>query len=310
MMDNATQVLWQYLDERGYRGRAMSPEHIHDLYEAVEGRHARGDLDEEFYQQQLTGFSYVPPAELPDPVSLIVVAVPAPQVRVVFAWQGGRFPLIIPPTYVGYRATTRRVVQELAAFLEPWGYRAAATSLPLKTLAVGSGLGAYGRNNICYVPGMGTFHQLVGCYSDFPCAQDQWPGPTMLPRCEKCRACAQVCPTGAISSERFLLHAERCLTFHNEREREFPAWIDPSSHHVLIGCMQCQRSCPENKPFLSWVVEGVQFAEDETRLLLQAPAIDQLPGETAAKVSSLGLTAGWDILSRNLAAVLERGRGL
>jgi epoxyqueuosine reductase len=40
----------------------------------------------------------------------------------------------------------------------------ALSLLPLKSLAVRSGLAAYGRNNVCYVPGMGSFLELVGLY--------------------------------------------------------------------------------------------------------------------------------------------------
>jgi hypothetical protein len=56
------------------------------------------------------------------------------------------------------------------------------------------------------------------------------------------------CPTAAIKPDQFLLHAEYCLTFHNEKRGEFPEWIGTPAHHCLVGCMRCQIICPENKP--------------------------------------------------------------
>ncbi|MEW5901327.1 MAG: 4Fe-4S double cluster binding domain-containing protein [Acidobacteriota bacterium] len=305
-MKTTEQELCRHLKRNGYQARLVPIDHLSDLSEAIATHHALGAFDEEFFQEQLTGLSFRPPDELASVRSLIIAALPAPQVRVVFAWKERRLRLILPPTYVRYRATLKRVENEVAAFLEPRGFRVAQTALPLKLLAVRSGLASYGKNNICFVPGMGSFLQLAGCYSDLPCSGDSWRELEMMFRCEKCQACLRACPTGAITRDRFLLHAERCLTFHNERAAAFPAWIDPSWHHCLVGCMQCQQVCPENKAFLPWVVEGEQFTEEETGLLLQGPEVDELPEKTRAKVRNLGLSEGWAVLSRNLATILER----
>lgn len=131
-------------------------------------------------------------------------------------WNGETLALILPPTYVGYDETRKWVEDLLAQILRTKGYRVVRPSLPLKLLAVRSGLGWYGRNNICYVPGMGSFLQLVSVYSDLPCQKDSWREAQMMPSCQNCYACRLSCPTGAISSDRFLLRAERCIVFHNE----------------------------------------------------------------------------------------------
>ncbi len=110
--------------------------------------------------------------------------------------------------------------------------------LPLKLLAVQSGLGRYGRNNVCYVPGMGSFFQLAAYYSNMQARTDFWQEPKAMPICENCHACHLNCPTRAISNDRFLLNAEKCLVFHNEKRGNIPFadWIDPSWHNCLIGC--------------------------------------------------------------------------
>ena len=45
------------------------------------------------------------------------------------------------------------------------------------------------------------------------------------------------CPTKAIRQDRFLISAEQCLTFFNEKPDDFPEWVNPVWHNCLIGCM-------------------------------------------------------------------------
>jgi epoxyqueuosine reductase len=297
------------LEARGYRASIVPASRSDDLRGMIESPRSQGAFDKEFFREQLTDFSFDPPAGMPAPASLIVVAVPVPQVELRFAWNGRPFSVVLPPTYLRYRGTTTRVHGEIDAIAGPRGQKSAPTALPLKSLAVGCGLGYYGKNNLCYVPGMGSFLQLVGCYSTIFPPSDEWPGPRLLSRCKRCEACRRACPTGAIREDRFLLSAERCLTFHNERHRKgFPAWIDPAWHNTLVGCLRCQAICPENKPFLSWIEPGERFDEEETRLLLSGPSRGAMPAGTAAKVDRLGLTESWTVLSRNLAAILPSAR--
>ena len=308
--------LFSQLEERGYKGRIVSVQHLGELQEGIEGHHRQGLFDEEFYQKWLAGFVFSPPDSLPGARSLIVVATPQPQFRVVFTWNGEKLPFLIPPTYVDYKETKERVKELLAGILGPAGYRVEQAKLPEKLLTVRSGLGAYGKNNICYVPGMGSFHEPVAFYSDLPCREDNWQELQMMERCQNCSACLRHCPTGAIpstplragTSERFLLHAERCITFHNEKPGNipFPTWLDPSWHNCLVGCLHCQRVCPENKDFLERVEEGSEFSEEETALILEGVPFDQLPAETAALWERLGLSADYDIYPRNLGVLLRR----
>jgi len=314
-----TEELFSQLEERGYKGRIVSTQHLGDLQEEIKGHYRQGRLDEEFYQERLTGFTFSPPDSLPGARSLIVVAIPQPQFRVVLTWNGETRPLIIPPTYVGYGETKKQVKDFLAEILGPAGYRVALTTLPEKLLAVRSGLGTYGKNNICYVPGMGSFHQLVTLYSDLPCQEDNWQALQMMESCQNCSACLRKCPTGAIpsatpstalragTSERFLLRAERCITFHNEKPGDvpFPAWLDPSWHNCLVGCLHCQRVCPQNKDFLEWVKEGAEFSQEETALLLEGVPSERLPAATVRKLKQLDLIEYLDGLPRNLSVFLR-----
>jgi epoxyqueuosine reductase len=295
-----------FLDGLGWRARVVPIEHLDDLRADIEGRRRQGLFDETFYQERLTFFSFELPEDLPAARSLIIVAVPVPACRAHVAWLDGKVPLVLPPTYVGYSRTTRTAVDRIAGLLQPDGYRVAGTRLPLKTLAVRSGLGAYGRNNIVYVPGMGSYLQLGACFSDLPPEDDPWREPAMLERCEDCIACLRRCPTGAIAPDRFLLHAERCLVFHNERNEAFPGWIDPAWHNSLIGCMLCQFVCPEDKPYWDRFENLVDLTEAEAHEILDGLAIDQMSLDLVEKLRALDLSEDLPILPRNLAALLSR----
>jgi len=306
-MKNDWLRLLGFLEGKGYRAKIVPIGRIEDIQEMIETRRARGELDETLDREQLREFTFEPPPGSSALASLIIVAVPVPMHQVTFIWEGRELAAVLPPTYVRYRATIKRVQDEIAAFAGPFGHETAPAALPLKSLAVGCGLGTYGKNNLCYVPGMGSFLQLVGAYSTVREPADEWPGPRMLPRCEKCEACRRSCPTGAIREDRFLIAAERCLTFHNERHQDFPEWIDPSWHNALVGCMKCQSICPENTPFRDWIEPGVEFNECETRLFLSGSGtgMGDLPAETEAKIKRLGLTESWTLMCRNLAALVR-----
>lgn len=304
-----TEELFIQLKERGYKGRIVSIEHLRDLEEEIESRYREGLFDEEFYKERLTSFTFGPPDSMPGVKSLIVVAVPQPQIQIFFTWSGKAVPLIVPPTYLYWRETDKRVEDLLAEILAQAGYSVAQAVLPKKLLAVHSGLGEYGKNNICYVPEMGSFHRLVAFYSDFPCQEDNWQELGMMERCQKCTACIRSCPAGAITLERFLLRAERCITFHNEKPGgvPFPAWIDPSWHNCLVGCLHCQRVCPQNRGFLQWVEGNGIFSEEETAfLLVEGVSLDRLPAATVEKIGRLDLIECLELLPRNLSVIFNR----
>jgi epoxyqueuosine reductase len=295
------------LGERGFQGRFVSIRHLSELQEEITARYRSGQLHQDLYQIYLGRFAFAAPDTLAEATGVLIVAVPQPRTQVTVTWHGKPVALTIPPTYLE-RETGRRVREVVEEVLSPAGYHLAEAFLPKKLLATRSGLAAYGRNNITYVPGMGSFHGLVVLFTDLPVQTESWGEPQMLARCEKCSACRRACPTGAISSERFLLHAERCLTLYNERPSEypFPAWIEPSWHNCLTGCLHCQRVCPENNDVWSWTVEGTAFSEEETVLLLAGSPLAELPASTVQKLERIEMDGYVEALPRNLSVLLER----
>jgi len=301
-----TEESLQRLETLGYKGGVVPTRRLGDLREDIESRHQDALFDEDFYHERLSSFEWGPPDTLPDATSIIVVAVPDPQRRITFHWQGQPVPATVPPTYLHWQGVDKRVEDSLSDILASKGYHVALANLPKKLTAGRSGLAAYGKNNVTYVPGMGSFHRLVVLWSDLPCEEEHWQDLRMMETCEKCQACQRVCPTGAIDSDRFLLRAERCLTFLNEKPPEvpFPAWLDPSWHNCLVGCLRCQRVCPENREVRDWMEGHEVFSEAETALLLDGVAEEHLPPETVAKLERLDVIELLDILPRNLSALL------
>jgi epoxyqueuosine reductase len=234
--------------------------------------------------------------------SIIVVAIPRPVLEVVFTVDGKKRSTVIPPPYE--YGIDGLVTAAIESELTPRGHRILWAMLPVKLLAVCSGLARYGKNNIAYVEGMGSFLRFNAFYSDLPPVSDTWQEPQVLDECTNCSACIKNCPTGAIDPDRFQLRVERCLTYHNESSEPFPSWIQESWHHCLVGCLKCQRYCPVNKTVRSWTERSAEFTDTETTLLLSGAAKGELPPGLIAKFGITDLLDDPGALTRNLRAVL------
>jgi len=285
---------------KGFKARAVSVRHLPELKEDLRKFLRPGLVDKKLEETYLK-FNYEVSAALPGVLSLIVLAVPQPLTRLTFLWRGRPHAADIPPTYIG-RVDDAGATDTLEKLLAPAGYKLTRARLPVKTLAVRSGLARYGRNNIAYVPGYGSYHRLLAFVTDAP-LEDSWSDLEMMEDCADCSRCAQACPTHCIPADRFLIHAENCLTFHNESPAVFPDWIRPEWHNALVGCMRCQFACPVNKNRLN-IAEGPVFSELETGLLLQKPPMENLDDQTRLKLKTVEMDDYYEVLNRNLDALL------
>lgn len=297
-------ALYERIDKQGFQAKIVSIEHVKELETEIMTRYQKGLLDSDLYDTYLASFDFACHQKLKDARSLIIVTVPQPQIRVTFIKEEKTYPVVIPPTY--YNAIDDDVADFLKGDLEPQGYQLQKVRLPEKLLAVRSGLAQYGKNNITYVKGMGSFQRPMVFVSDYPCEEDSWGEATVLEHCENCSACRKACPTKAIASDRFQLYAERCLTFYNEHDAAFPQWLYSSWHNCLVGCMICQKACPANKDVIKWIEPGATFDNEETDLILDGASKNQLPQNTLDKIKSLDMMRYYDVLGRNLKALIEK----
>jgi epoxyqueuosine reductase len=300
-------TLSDQLEQRGWKGRVVSIERLHDVQNEIKDRQRTGDFDAAFSAYLDTQIDFEPPEDLHGVRSLIIVAARDPQVRFSFSWNGGHKRLVVPPTYLHGRKSDERVEAMLTEILEPEGYQVRRATLPKKLLAVRSGLAEYGKNNVAFMPGWGSFVRFSVFFSDLPCRQDGWRESRLMDRCQDCSACRNICPTGAIPMDRILLRADLCTTYHNEQPIDigFPAWLEPGWHNCIVGCLHCQRVCPENKDVTGWIEEGAEFSPEETLLFLQGNPLDQLPQETADKLEQWDLTQFLELFPRNLKVLLD-----
>ena len=299
-------TLYEKFENQNCKGKVVSIEHVHELKENIEKSYKNGLLDKEFYERELLHFfDFDVSAYLPEAKSLIVVAVSQPHVKVTFHPDGKPFPCLIPSNYSHKTDDLSRNIVE--SVLNSEGFCVQEAQLPLKSLAVHSGLAEYGRNNITYVKGMGSFYRLSAYFSDLPCPDETWKGFELMERCETCTICLKMCPTGAISSDRILLKAERCLTFYSEWPAEFPDWLDPSWHHCLVGCLLCQKTCPVDRDFMENIVDGGSFSPLETNLILKDFPVRHIPKKTKERLDELGILEYVGLLGRNLQALINNG---
>ncbi len=314
--------LTDWAARRGYRVAFAGTPILHEVRERLESRRSSGAIDARFFRRNLTGISLVDESLLRTPRFMVMVAVPRPVHVLSFTAGGKTLRGLIPPTYVHYRKTFNVVLADMKANALGPELSAEVLKAPLKSTAVHMGLVAYGRNNITYVPGRGSGHQLCGYVIDAPPpAVTGGPGgtpaaaaETSLERCASCRACLEVCPTGAIRSDRFLISAERCYTYYSESRKGFPEGTPRPRRPCLVGCMDCQEVCPENKGKLEYEPLEFEFSEAETGALMAMGArrtsrkpggVEPSPSRDEAlvreKLESLGLTEDIEYLGRNLA---------
>ena len=298
------------LNQPGLNYKVISCSHLDEMEQEYFSILQKCNPDKKLFDRYISPLSFKIPDSIPDARSIIVIALTSYHSEVCFKYTGLDYILFIPPTYIGYDDTVEKFLKYVSLDLEPDGYKAVKTELPQKLLAVHSGLAYYGKNNITYIKGLGSYFQLFSFYTNLPVKEDTWFQLRMLDRCTKCNACISVCPTGAINNSSFIINARRCITLFNENENEFPEWIKPQAHNSLIGCMLCQHYCPENKNVRHKVDQKIDFTEEETLQILNAKVPEELNIDLRRKVYKLdliGTHTRFPDFRRNLSILLSSG---
>jgi len=296
--------LYRRLGQLGYKSTMVPITRLQELGKDIDERNRKGQFAPELFDEQLKAFDFNVNMEDAEVRSIIIIAAPQPFIKLGIKSGKRALSVVIPPTYS--MLIDKKVERELKAILEQAGHNIYKHQIPLKSLAVRSGLARYGRNNLAYVEGMGSYCRLNAFCTSLPIQNSIWTEPQSLQECENCVACIKKCPTKAIDKDRFLIQAERCLTFHNEREVEFPPGLHPEWHHCLIGCLYCQAHCPVNMKVTGWIEERGTLDENDTAVLLEGGPLAAFSEAGHCFIDEFEFGDQLYQLSRNLKALLDR----
>ena len=242
-----------------------------------------------------------------EPRSLIVAAAFSTKASLRFTYNGKSIDCLLPPTYAEFGMAESKESDFVVELLKQYGFNAKENRyIPQKMLAVHCGLGKYGRNNIFYSDAFGSYAKIYTFYTDVSCDEDApWRPIERMEICESCNACVDACPTKAIDENRRIINADVCITAFNERDGEFPEWLDKSAHNCLIGCVKCQDCCPRNAGNLNSIVQGAEFSESETLALLGHKKGDPIPAGLSEKLEATGIWKHFiPHMPRNLSALI------
>ncbi len=299
-MVDYSDILTKEFDSINAKFRIVSASHVKELFEEIDSLKETGPISVKLYNRCMSNFNKI--KNLNDNHSIIIVGIPQKITILEFQHNGKKYDVVIPPSYV-YRESRKACIDILSKVFHGKIKTVDVADIPLKLLAVCSGLGKYGRNNICYIEGMGSFLRLEGYYLDCPVGIDNWQEKQMMEKCKDCKICMKSCPHSCIDNNRFLINAEHCLTFFNEDDEDFPKWV--TAHNALVGCMKCQINCPMNKDFVETKNRDIVFSEDETEIILRGFKEEDYQKNVYAKIKKLNMDEYSSLLPRNLGVLLK-----
>ena len=143
------------------------------------------------------------------------------------------------------RARLQQLTERIAAAIGPFGHRVFTDSAPVleAELATRSGQGWRGKHTLVLSRAGGSMFFLGEIYVDLALPRT---APT-TDHCGACRACIDICPTGAIVAAQ-RLDARRCISYLTiEHDGPIDPALRPLIGNRIYGCDDCQLICPWNK---------------------------------------------------------------
>lgn len=254
-----------------YKYRTVSIEHLKEMRNDIDKLRQEDKLSHnKTFQSYIENKTFELPEEMPNAKYLIIVASYTKLAQITFNYNDSKQLAFLPPQYYDDGVTAEMIEDSLKkdVLKDSKLPLIRAQGVLMKLTAVRSGLGEYGRNNICYVDEMGSFITLLGYFTEHEFAEDHWGDRQMMDYCKTCNICLKNCPTSAIREENFVIDVAKCVTLYNEVEGEFPEWIEPSVHNAMMGCLRCQYKCPGNILAVKDIVNLGELSKEETQMIL------------------------------------------
>ncbi len=143
-----------------------------------------------------------------------------------------------------FRQRLQKLAQRMVQGIGPSAHRVFVDSAPVMevALAAQAGLGWRGKHTLLLSRTAGSWFFLGEIYTDLPLPAD----PPTTDHCGRCRACLDICPTGAIVAP-YRLDARRCISYLTiELKGSIPEDLRPLIGNRVYGCDDCQLVCPWN----------------------------------------------------------------
>jgi epoxyqueuosine reductase len=297
-----------------YKYKTVSINHLEEMQEDIDKLRREGKLsDNETYRSYIDSKKFEIPETLPNAKSIIIIAIFSKPALVNFHLDSKKHEIIIPPNYYD-DGTTFEDFENLIQnkIIKEPDYKIDYTNkLHVKLLAVRSGLGKYGRNNICYVDEWGSLINLFAYFTDYKFEDDHWTEIKMMDQCQKCSICENKCITGAIpnlSGADFVINAGNCISVYNEIAGIIPDWIPSEFHNALMGCMRCQEECPANMKVINIKERLQDITEEETKMILNGTFDEKLVNSISKKLKMFPPSNAKDyipVLKRNLELIIS-----
>ena len=165
------------------------------------------------------------------------------------------------------RARLQQLSARIAAEIGEFGYRVFTDSAPVMEVALADkgGIGWRGKHTLLLDRAGGSMFFLGEIFTDLPLPVDA----PATAHCGQCRACIDVCPTGAILAP-YRLDARRCISYLTiELKGSIPVELRPLLDNRIYGCDDCQLICPWNKFAQSATIPdfAVRNGLDRSRLI-------------------------------------------
>ncbi|MDP1653324.1 MAG: tRNA epoxyqueuosine(34) reductase QueG [Rhodocyclaceae bacterium] len=143
------------------------------------------------------------------------------------------------------RNRLQKLADRIADEVGNFGHRVFVDSAPVMEveLAKNAGIGWRGKHTLLLTREAGSWFFLGEIYVALPMPADA----PQEEHCGTCRACLDVCPTGAFLGP-YQLDARRCISYLTiEHAGSIPEELRPLIGYRIYGCDDCQLVCPWNR---------------------------------------------------------------